>query len=252
MIGPDLGIAPVALDPRTRHTAIVGKDPRKTTFEMNLAAQGPDFGENIFHDVAENIRADMRHLVVKNIGRRARGDELAQDLLLAGILKARLQLAVRKGAGPARAELHVAFRIEDAGLPEFTDTFRSGVNVFTAFIKHRALARLRQNQRGKHSGRAASDHDGPLREVSVPIRMNRPVYFRFGEPDLLVLKPPDQGLLVGPDRYIEIDRIADAGFVGGVDRTGRNLQRIEIFGRNSETRGRRSHEVLPRIISRKG
>ena len=83
--------------------------------ETILAAERFDGIPQSLDHTHESKRSDVGMRFAENLFRRARLDELAQDLAAekARILDLAIELAVRKGAGSALAELNVRFRVEN-------------------------------------------------------------------------------------------------------------------------------------------
>ena len=85
------------------------------------------------------------------------GQHLASVVLR--ILDLAVQLAVRKRAGAAFAELHVRLRVEHALAPQAEGVHRAFAHRLAAFEDDRAEAHLRQQQAGEQAAGAGTDDD---------------------------------------------------------------------------------------------
>ena len=129
--------------------------------EPYLAAERDYFFADVFDNPAQKVGADMRVGKIKYLLRRAGGDKLAQDKPSAHplFLYERVELAVRKGARAAFAELNVGFGVQLPAAEEVFHICGAFGNRLAAFQNERAEAGPCKHQRSEHPRRAEPDHD---------------------------------------------------------------------------------------------
>ncbi len=108
----------------------------------------------------------MRLCLPQNFFGGTGGHQLLQDKTATRIANTGVQLAVGKGSGTAFSELHIGVGIQDARLTESRDRFGAALHRLAALDQQRAQTGSCQHQCGEQPGRAASDHDGPMRGCS--------------------------------------------------------------------------------------
>ena len=140
-------------------------DVRDLRAEAHRAAEAYDLLADVAHDLAQDVRADVRLVQIADLLGRARRDKRLDDVLHVRIVDARRELAVRERAGTALAELHVRLRVEGAAPPEALDVLMARVDVVAALEHERLAAVARERQRSEHARRAEADDDGPPLEV---------------------------------------------------------------------------------------
>ena len=126
-----------------------------------------------------------------------------------------MELAVRKGACTAFAELDVGFRIKATFTPESESVLRSLADIFASFQYDGFETALRQNQGGEQTAGTASD-DERAHERHVGRTGDEPVSHVRREPDMgMIRKTCQNGLFVGDT---DIKRIGkhDGRFLAGV------------------------------------
>ena len=113
--------------------------------------------ESLYHRT-QLIRAYVRLVLVQNIFRRACSYKKLQDFGHHRIIHTRGQLAVRKGACTALAELYVRGRIKFSRLPKALHILHTLRHRLTALQKQRLIAMLCQLQCRQKSRRTGTDN----------------------------------------------------------------------------------------------
>src|SRR3989344_3330383 len=186
------------------HGAIFNDDVRDVTFEADFAAEFDDLMPQIFDDLHEPQRADVRLADVEDFLGCARVHEVLENLfyMMPAVLDAGVQLAVGEGAGTALAELHVGFRIEVALAPEAPHVLRAVAHALAAFQNQRPEAHARQRQPREQATGTGADDDGPRFDICR--RLNRVMIGlvrRF--PDVLAVFEALKQRRFIPDRGVE-------------------------------------------------
>ena len=132
--------------------------------EAVFAAQRDDVLAHLLDHLDQPEGADVRLADIHDFLGRAGLDELGQHLaaVVFRVLDLAIQLAVRKGAGAAFAELDVRLRIEFALAPEAEGVDGAFAHHLAALEDQRAQAHLGQDQRGEQAARAGADDDRAL------------------------------------------------------------------------------------------
>ena len=162
--------------------------------EAHLTAEPQDFPAQIFDGFPQPVGADVRRCLPEDVRRCTAGGELFEHLPAARVPDAGVQLAVRKGAGAALAELDVGPGIQTAGPVKGLHFFSAGVHVVAALEQNRMQSGLRERQRSEQPGRtAADDHRRIFR-----LHGRTGEYERFGriQAHLRTAAVPDGGLLI--------------------------------------------------------
>ena len=128
----DLLLAVRCFIDRARDAATFCFDCRELRAEADFSAKDDDLLAQILHDVHQNVCSDVGLCVKENLRACARVCELLEHPVVSGIVHARVELAVRECARAALSELHVARRIEFAGLPEFLHDFLPRLRILPA------------------------------------------------------------------------------------------------------------------------
>src|SRR6185369_10058381 len=131
--------------------------------QADLSSQGFDLGAQAFHYLHQAEGADVRLVDVEDLGGRSGGDELGEHFASAvpGVFDLAVELAVRKGAGSAFAELDVRFRIEVPFAPEAEGVDGALADLLAALEDDRPEARLGQEKAGEETAGAGADDDRP-------------------------------------------------------------------------------------------
>ena len=103
------------------------------------------------------VGTDVRRRLPEDIRRRTAGDKLLEHLPAARVPDPGVQLAVRKGAGAALAELNVGSGVQPPGTAERLYLFLTGIHILAALEQNRMQPGFGQHQRSKQPGRAAAD-----------------------------------------------------------------------------------------------
>ncbi len=128
--------------------------------EAVLAAQLLDGLAHPLHHGHQAEGADVGVGLGQDLGRSAGLDELGQHLAaqVAGVLDLAVELAVREGAGPALAELHVGLRVQHALAPQAPGVLGALAHHLATLQDDRAQAHLGQDQAGEQAARPGPDH----------------------------------------------------------------------------------------------
>ena len=168
------------LNDRARDTATFCFDCRELRAEADLSSEVGDLLAQILHNVHQNVCSDVGLCIKENLRACARVCELLEHPVVSGIVHARVELAVRECARAALSELHVARRIEFAGIPEFPYDFLPRLRVLSALEDDRPVSRLRQNERAEHARRAEAHDDRALLGQFLPLRRGIELFLRDG------------------------------------------------------------------------
>ena len=165
-----------------------------------------------------------------------------------------VELAVRKGAGAALAELHVAFRGELGPAPQ-----REGVDGAlpdrpAALDDQRAQAHLRQDQPGQQPARPGADHHrtaeaGPARLCRPAIGDEAVAHVR-GALDVAAARMARQHRILVAHRGVEGVDQAHGAAPPGVVAAPEQRVRQHVGLRHAETRRDRRHDRLRAVIER--
>ena len=166
-----------AMDDRAGEPPAREVQPLQPVPEAHLSAEGDDLAADVLHDVYQNIRADMRLRVVDDALRRAVRGKLAQHPAHSPILRAGVELSVRKGSRAALAELHVALRLQLPARAQRVHRFLAADRVHAALKHDRPRSGLCQHKRRKHARGAEADDDrsllrrGDMRDIIHRLRI---------------------------------------------------------------------------------
>ena len=140
--------------------------------EADFAAERLDLRAHLLDHADEAEGADVRLGDIQDFLGRAGLDELRQHLArqVARITDLAPQLAVRKGARAAFAELHVRLRVEYALAPQPPGVPGSFAHALAALEHDRPQAHLRQHQRREDAARTKADDDRPPSPAGMEIR----------------------------------------------------------------------------------
>ncbi len=125
----------------------------------HLATQRDDFLSDIFHDITQQIRSNMRMRLVENFLRRTSIDELRQHLATTQIFDTTGQLPIRKRPSATLAKLHVRLRIQLSFGPKCVYGFNTVIDGFAAFQNEWLVAHLRKEECSIHASRSKTDND---------------------------------------------------------------------------------------------
>ena len=154
------------------HAAIVDFHVGDPGLEADFAAQFLDRGPHQLHHLHQPEGADVRLADIQDFRRRLGLDELGQHLaaVMLRVLHLGPQLAVRKRAGAAFAELHVRLRVQDPLAPQAESVLGSFSHRLAALENNGLEAHLRQDQSGEQSARAHAYHHGAVGQASRCLR----------------------------------------------------------------------------------
>ncbi len=182
--------------------------------------------DDLFPDVLDHfdkvVRADVGVVRVEDGLRRAEADEVRHDLVLAGVLDAGGQFAVRERAGAAFAELDVRRGVERPVLPEVLHVLRAGVGVVAALEDDGSQARFRQGQGTEHARGAEAHDDRP--EVGMPFVLDGDVVVEDRLLDFLLVRALQDALLVGVHLHVDGEDEVDVLFLAGVHGPAEHLE----------------------------
>ena len=138
-----------ALQHRARDAAVLDFKADQLCLKADRAAQREDLPAQIAHHLTQMIGAHVGLGHEENLLRRAHAMEGLQHMAAAGILDARIELAVGERARAALAELDVALRLQRAAGPEGLHVPGALVHGLAALDDHGLQPRLRKPQRGE-------------------------------------------------------------------------------------------------------
>ena len=142
-----------------RHRAARETHACKLRMEAHLAARVLDLTAHRAHHVHQQIGADVRLRLPKDLLGRAGVHEPAQHVARHRVLDVRGQLSVRERARAALAELDVRLRVEIAARRERVHRGQALVHVAAALEHERPQPGPRQIERAEQPGRARAHHD---------------------------------------------------------------------------------------------
>ena len=141
------------------HRAVPHEQVLHLRVKAHFSAETPDLLADRAHGLREPVGSDVRLRLEEDFLRRAVLGERLQDKKDALVLCAGIQLAVRKRAGAALAELHVAFAVERAVLPEALHGVLPVLDRAAALHDDRPQPGAGQQKAGEHAGRPEADDD---------------------------------------------------------------------------------------------
>ena len=170
----------------------------------------------------------MRLCKIQYLIRRAEFHELFKDPADTPVLYACCELAVRKSACSALAELNIALGIKNSLLLESADCFNAAVNVRSPLKDYRAGSCHCKNKRRKHSCRPESDNDRSFGNSAYFWDIIR-ILSDCGE--ILMLS---EKLFLAAHVHVNCDNKVYIGFFSCVNRFFRENRALYLTERNAE------------------
>ena len=229
------------------HRAVPHEQVLHLRVKAHFSAETPDLLADRAHGLREPVGSDVRLRLEEDFLRRAVLGERLQDKKDALVLCAGIQLAVRKRAGAALAELHVAFAVERAVLPEALHGVLPVLDRAAALHDDRPQPGAGQQEAGEHAGRPEADDDrtqgqrAGLRHFVAAVRRGA---------HAAVAQPGEQLVLAARNLHVDRHDEFHVAFPARIDGPLDERQTFELLGRKAQLLRRRAAQIGARIPER--